>query len=351
MGKKEIVRDYDMIRVLGTMLVVAGHSAYTTMVTDTGGIIVDVKYGTAQEMLLLLVRLIYSFHMPLFIALSGALYWHTNEKNKNFGEMIERKFHRLMVPFFAVNIFWSIPLKLSSGYWDGKGGGESKIWNIFWGQFVLLDNNYLWYLVSLFWIFCIFHVLYKYIRNEIFIALICFAAFVCGQHIPWNYFGIQRCFSHMIWFYCGILFDRNRLRIRMYLRRPIIQIAFYLIAGGVYMAYLFCFKTNAYFYIIVGGAGIGITYLLAMYLANTEIMDPKVFKEIFRYSFQIYLFSDPLNYVLLNLLKVTGMASYYCYNSFCIAIFVIRIVLTTAIAVIMSKNLETVLKRRRHAQR
>lgn len=216
---------------------------------------------------------------------------------------------------------------------------------------MLLDNNYLWYLVSLFWIFCIFHVLYKYIRNEIFIALICFAAFVCGQHIPWNYFGIQRCFSHMIWFYCGILFDRNRLRIRMYLRRPIIQIAFYLIAGGVYMAYLFCFKTNAYFYIIVGGAGIGITYLLAMYLANTEIMDPKVFKEIFRYSFQIYLFSDPLNYVLLNLLKVTGMASYYCYNSFCIAIFVIRIVLTTAIAVIMSKNLETVLKRRRHAQR
>ena len=42
-----------------------------------GGIEINVEYGSLQTIILLFIRLIYSFHMPMFIALSGALFYLT----------------------------------------------------------------------------------------------------------------------------------------------------------------------------------------------------------------------------------------------------------------------------------
>lgn len=80
-GLKNIydIYEYDAIRLIATVLVVIGYSVYTTIITQYGGIIVETEYGSIQNNLQLLVCLIYSFHMPLFIALSGA-YMKLEEK-------------------------------------------------------------------------------------------------------------------------------------------------------------------------------------------------------------------------------------------------------------------------------
>ena len=202
---KEHRDEYDILRVLGTVLVVMGHSAYTTMLTATGGIEVDVSYAPLQSVILLFVRLIYSFHMPLFVALSGALFYLTQTSEQPFKLMVAKKAKRLLVPFLLTSALWAVPLKLLSGYWANS---ENPIHDIIVGQFVLFDNNHLWYVVSLFWIFCLFWIMCKITNNWVVIGFVCVACLIIAQFIPYNYFGIQRALSHAIWFWWGVYMKR-----------------------------------------------------------------------------------------------------------------------------------------------
>ena len=117
---KKNITEYDLIRVIGTVLVVVGHSAYTTMITETGGIEINVEYGSLQTIILLFIRLIYSFHMPMFIALSGALFYLTKTYERTFYSLFKQKTKRLLIPFIIISCFWSIPLKTISGYWQNS---------------------------------------------------------------------------------------------------------------------------------------------------------------------------------------------------------------------------------------
>ena len=81
---------------IGTVLVVMGHSAYTTMLTETGGIEINVEYAKMQSFILLFVRLIYSFHMPLFVTLSGALFYLTKTYELNFFCVVKKKIRRFL---------------------------------------------------------------------------------------------------------------------------------------------------------------------------------------------------------------------------------------------------------------
>lgn len=77
-NRRHIVPEYDVLRVLVTLLVVIGHSTYYCISTPYGGC--DYTLLTLPNLSLFgrltayLTRLIYLFHMPLYMALSGALY-------------------------------------------------------------------------------------------------------------------------------------------------------------------------------------------------------------------------------------------------------------------------------------
>lgn len=58
--------------------------------------------------------------MPLFIALSGALYKKSLDKGRysTFVELLNKKSKSLLIPFGAVTVLYSVPIKFISGYFN-----------------------------------------------------------------------------------------------------------------------------------------------------------------------------------------------------------------------------------------
>lgn len=73
------IKEYDSLRIWATFLVIIGHCGYYTITTNYGGIDYTPLYYNFKEpivhyILSLIVAFIYSFHMPLFIGLAGAVF-------------------------------------------------------------------------------------------------------------------------------------------------------------------------------------------------------------------------------------------------------------------------------------
>lgn len=101
-----------------------------------------------------MTEFIYIFHMPLFIALSGALYKKSLDKGRysTFVELLNKKSKSLLIPFGAVTVLYSVPIKFISGYFNQS---NDIVKDIFVGQILIQGNTHLWYLLTLFAIFII----------------------------------------------------------------------------------------------------------------------------------------------------------------------------------------------------
>lgn len=62
-------------------------------------------------------------------------------------------------------------------------------------------------------------------------------------------------------------------------------------------------------------------------------LDGFLLQTILKNSFGIYLYSDPINYIIILILINTGFIEFYQSNLFCVVIFLFRIVMTTMIAI------------------
>lgn len=96
-----------MMRNLLVLLVVIGHATYYDIITPFGGI----QYGMLMEKAGIqdtlfhsltseLTNFIYTFHMPVFIALSGSLF--AIGKKLEASAFIIKKAKRLLILFFVV---------------------------------------------------------------------------------------------------------------------------------------------------------------------------------------------------------------------------------------------------------
>lgn len=118
--QKKIIVEYDYVRAITTILVILGHCTYYSIKTDYGGIDLGIEDSCfTGKALTVLTATIYSFHMPLFIALSGCLWAIKISKPLSFKDLLSSKSRRLLKPFLFTALFLSIPLKFISGYWGG----------------------------------------------------------------------------------------------------------------------------------------------------------------------------------------------------------------------------------------
>ena len=95
----------------------------------------------------------------VFMAVSGAIFFWDIGKFETLSELVRNKARRLLLPFLLVTTFISVPLKYASGYYAHS---THVLWDILCGQYLLLGNSHLWFVVSLFYIFVIFYCLEKY---------------------------------------------------------------------------------------------------------------------------------------------------------------------------------------------
>lgn len=290
---------YQYLRGVVILLVLLGHSLYMAAGSEYGSLsYFDLIQGNeamkVNNGLQLFVDMIYGFHMPLFMMLSGAVYMYTRKEIstiKEVGAFILKKAKRLLIPFVLVTIFWQIPLKYISGYFT------NGIKDAILGQLLLFGNSHLWFIVVLFIIFVVVAFI-EYLdisKISILIAIVCFVA---GYFVKGNMTLLS--LQYGIWFLFGVLFEKYlRSRIekgRLFLLKGIL-------AGIVYVVVFFIGKHFIYegFYqyiynIITGIVGSLFILYVTLFLEKKQWT---LFEKIGNISFDLYLYSDSINYVFL----------------------------------------------------
>lgn len=106
---------YDAIKFVATFLVVLAHAS--RMYTGTG---VVIPYN-ASDGLDHLTNIIYSFHMPLYMSVSGMVYAlciHDYQKYQDTARFLKNKAVRLLIPYLFFGIFYVAPVMCLLGFTD-----------------------------------------------------------------------------------------------------------------------------------------------------------------------------------------------------------------------------------------
>lgn len=142
---------YDWLRLIATIYVVVGHSAYLSIATTYGGVSYELPANLNSiynSFILHLLRQlsvwVYGFHMPLFFMLSGAVF--AVRPIASFDKIISSKIKRLLIPYFVYGWLFMIPIKMMGNFYN-----KESIVQAFNGFLSGTDSGHLWFLTSLFW--------------------------------------------------------------------------------------------------------------------------------------------------------------------------------------------------------
>ncbi|MBF1103829.1 MAG: acyltransferase family protein, partial [Solobacterium sp.] len=214
--KNTRVELYDWIRVIATIFVVIGHAAYLKIVTANGGInyILPSQLSPTYNGFLLssfrfLAIWVYTFHMPLFFFLSGAVLGL-----KPIGKLfsfIKSKIHRLIIPYLLVALFFMFPIKYLGNFYTSIGLSKAII--SFFSGFGGSDEGHLWFLIALFWCLIIFVCITKILdklhsNHPIIILFICIIVSQFSiRYITFSFLQISTSLYYIQWLALGYLFE------------------------------------------------------------------------------------------------------------------------------------------------
>ncbi len=335
---------YQYLRGVVILLVLLGHSLYMAAGSKYGGVsYFDLIQGdeamNVNNALQLFVDMIYGFHMPLFMMLSGAVYMYTRKEIntlKEVGEFILKKAKRLLVPFVLVTLFWQIPLKYMCGYFQGD------IKNAILGQLLLFGNSHLWFLVVLFIIFVAVAFVEYFDIRRLSVFIVC-ACFIIGYFLKGNM--ALLAFQYGIWFFFGVIFEK---RIRAKTESGKLYPLKALLFGIVYVVVFFVGKQFfyegffQYIYTIITGV-VGSVFILYITLV-LEKLRWTIFEKIGNISFDLYLYSDSFNYVILMVIS-KYYPELYTTGIGVLASYIMRFLITLFGAMLVGKIVKSVKNR------
>ncbi len=345
--------EYDVLRVFTTILVVVGHCTYLRILTPYGGIdYFPQSAGDPQavvgKLLVTLVRLIYCFHMPLFVALSGAIFYRKMETQKYscLRCIVLDKAKRLLVPFLVVTTVYTVPIKLISGYFADS---QNPLLDILMGQYLLQGNTHLWFLPTLFVVFVVAFLMEKYCTGDWIKLILCSIAYVVSRLVAVNL--ISYVLEYLIWFYVGYYFERERPQLNKKIGLGSLMLWLVLFLGAYVLQRMGIgrftgIKRQAFILVmdfILALTGSYATYQGCFLISDSRDMDSSGF---FRYcvqaSFAVYLFSDVWNYLVVKVIDdiwgigiVTGNIGY-------LSMFMARLVISTVFALLTHSLVERI---------
>lgn len=281
---------YDIIKVFTTILVVLAHTS--RMYTGLG----VVTPNTPSPFLKNLTEVIYSFHMPLFLCVSGMVYGlciDNYHKYNNTLVFIANKAKRLLIPYCFFGLFYVAPTMYFLGFTD------LSFFDYCLQGIILAENSrHLWFVLTLFGMFflCgIYRLIFKKIKGTIpwFLILI----IVSLMHFYSDLLPAILCLSqiafYFVYFYIGILLNRYEEKLRKLLSFPLLWI---ILCVG------FCFALPYDIKEVTSLCAIllfcGVTYKI-----NGKICNAKWFVSQKKNGFGIYLFHPMIIYFLFYIWK------------------------------------------------
>lgn len=328
---KEKIKEYSVLRVLAMALVVIGHC----QIFYIGNIQFDIPKTTLYYIVEIIVEMIYKFHMPLFFFLSGAMYYiSTNYRGKyvDFKELIVNKYHRLIVPYFAVSFFMLIPMRILLGVYT-RG---NIVQNIIYDIVLLHDAAHLWFLPILFMVFILFWAIEKLFRSSFAKYAVVMAVYIVALIIPDKY---DLSLRYLLWFTLGYAFESIRRKYNEFIRgkNPVLCIVFIIMFATLFVVNINNSIINLLINNMMALNGILLTYSVSVFLAKNNIMKLNVFKVLDKYNFEIYLFHDIFNYLVLYILKKIGLLDLLRTNFLYSILIFVKIVGVTILSILLAR--------------
>lgn len=157
----------------------------------------------------LLFTIIYTFHMPLFIFISG--YFFNHSLKYSFFLLLKKKFLRLIVPSFV----WSSLILI---IWWTCYDDTRTLYKIY-----VIYKTY-WYLICIFLLSVIFYfyMKHKWLR---FILVFCYAlSIMYYNYIPWPIFKDCQLIRQSLIFFLGVLYMKNFNKVNIFVKKNLCTI-------------------------------------------------------------------------------------------------------------------------------
>lgn len=311
--------DLEVVKVLTTILVIVGH-IFTNYLQ--GGLI---HPYFENEIFVSGAYYIYSFHMPLFISVSGAVYYYARvELNKynNWGGYIKNKLKRLISPYCFFSVFIVFPTLYILGVTDGD---PLKFFGV--NYILALNPRHLWFILSLFWILLFFRVLDDYIRNHKYITLLlCYVLKLYAGDIP-ALLQLGPTCHYIVYFYLGYLFMHYKDLLQKYFTVKYLLLFFFINVLSWYVAHSVgtdIGRISLFLREIAALSGMFYFYILAYKISSTEFVRTRVFVSLSQNAYGIYLFHPCVIYILLYISKNHEINSYLL----ALSVFVITLMIS-----------------------
>lgn len=218
----------DIVKAILIILVIIGHS---------------IQYGSGPTYIEkqsffnnYIFKFIYSFHMPLFIMISGYLS-HSSINKNNLKETIISKFKSLIIPI----LIWSIiPFFILLDYVNIISSIK---------LFLSVFSTNLWFLWSLFYINILVKIINKYFKDNIFIYILLFLiTFILPNNLIIKYFNIQfSLYSYMyLYFMLGYFYKKYNLEEKL---KKLINYKTLIINSIIFILLLIFFSKEDYIYL------------------------------------------------------------------------------------------------------
>lgn len=326
---------YDWIRLLATLFVVLGHSAYLEIKTTYGMVDYDLPLSLAPAyngILLSFFRLlsswVYGFHMPLFFFLSGSVLGI--KPLKSFDDFVFSKIHRLIIPYYLAGILFMFPVKLLGGFYSFASVRQAIV--IFWNGG---DSGHLWFLPSLFWCMLLFVIIFKALQrlnicSVWLVLIICEIISITYMFLPFDFLGMKQGLAYLFWFGLGFLFEKYRKKLTF---KPLQSLSLCIMMGIFYAINMKYSLLDQFFTILLGIVfTIELSVAISPFLLLIERQYNYIWRLILRRLFDIYIFHDPLEYLVLKIffdrkLLETNFGCYLYFFMRTIGVILISIVI------------------------
>lgn len=301
----------DVAKVLTMILVIIGHSTYYAIKSGYGGYDpfkgLVLSHSVFSLLASLVVSFIYAFHMPFFMAISGMTLAISYKPMQPLAEISRKRAKRLLIPFLTVSIFLLIPLKYLTGYWDDS---DHILLDMFSGQILLLGNNHLWFVVSLFLIIIAYIWLMRHGYNSGWLFWsFCVIATIIGERIGMTrlggFFGITGCLKFFLYFALGFsLWER----IKTFNLKTSWLLASWVMMGLAFGAKMISAQSTPPFISKLLPLPLAIWGCINMIATAKAVARWSAFtnhpfiRTMNAHCYDLYLYSDPFNYVLISIL-------------------------------------------------
>lgn len=269
--RTEYFKEIDVIRCIAIFLVVFGHSFPDASSAE----------GISNHFWRYVFNFIYSFHMPLFFALSGFVSIKFPQTVKEKSIHIKKRLTRLLIPYL-VWAFIYVPFKILLSRYTSAPFEIKNLWRI-----ILGDSPYsgLWFLYALFIIdtICILIINSKITEMTLlgfsFLLLIVAKCRVIGEPVRW-------IFAFMFYFILGhIIREYHSSFIRIVKKKLVVMLS---TCGVVFLSYYDNNTSSFHGITSIFAALCGIVMLFGF---GDLLKDRHMLSYIGKYSMDIYIFS------------------------------------------------------------